>query len=434
MEQILSYQLQSAARKLLGNNRLASCCRTTVNTTQSVKVVRSIQSLKTRFCGLMRCNCVWTCPVCSRKINKIRSMEISTAIEQWKKQGNEVMLLTLTVPHSKDDNLQNLLEKLSVARRKFFNRSQYKSFASGVGVIGSLTRLEITYGRNGWHPHTHQLLFIERGGNKAAASCIREVMKEGKQVLSDSWREACEAAGLRRPSHKAGISFVEGGNAASYLTKNSTSGDGYASSKGVGPWDMLSSYLLYGDLRSAYLFREYAAATKGRRQIFPSRDLRGRIGLNDGTMRSEVTEEDIVLGCLEMEDWQLVLGKERRGELLQIAKHGQWEDVEKYLAELRHDYVAQETEGVGASGEVIAPDKVLVRLDGHLPSIFDDVLFVCSIYQLFPRPPPIKAVVNTASSVENSVRSMSGVNQTPNSTTITVEAVPPVARNLLTFE
>lgn len=42
-----------------------------------------------------------------------------------------------------------------------YNSTNFKKFKDGIGYEGLVRGLELTYGSNGWHPHTHELWVLD---------------------------------------------------------------------------------------------------------------------------------------------------------------------------------------------------------------------------------------------------------------------------------
>src|SRR4030095_10278253 len=49
--------------------------------------------------NVQRCGSVWSCPVCSHKINAVRADEIAQAVMEWHARGGRIIFLTLTMRH-----------------------------------------------------------------------------------------------------------------------------------------------------------------------------------------------------------------------------------------------------------------------------------------------------------------------------------------------
>ncbi len=179
---LLKWQMQAVARVSLGvfdpnieyeqGHRIRVCCRhvrydTETRKSDQVRVMESGKSGKPYYAGVMACGSVWVCPVCAPKIQAVRAQEVRAAIDAWIAQGGSVVLLTQTVPHSRQDILETLLERFTLALRKFKGCKGYTNVQERYGISGSIRGLETTYGANGWHPHAHTILFLQGGGTPA---------------------------------------------------------------------------------------------------------------------------------------------------------------------------------------------------------------------------------------------------------------------------
>lgn len=154
------FQLQRAAQGLLPQQRVAHCQRST-NNSHGVFVYRSADSA--RYGNLSTCGSVWHCPICAARITEARRQELQQAITAHAKAGGEIYLMSLTFPHLDHQFLKDNLPLFSTALKKFKNSKGYKKIMKEVGALGSVRALEVTHGDNGWHPHTHDLVFANKG-------------------------------------------------------------------------------------------------------------------------------------------------------------------------------------------------------------------------------------------------------------------------------
>ena len=76
--------------------------------------------------GLQTCGSVWVCPVCGAKVVERRRGEIQQAMAMHRACGGEVHLLTLTVPHTRFDALEGLLERQGKALQGFLRDRKVK--------------------------------------------------------------------------------------------------------------------------------------------------------------------------------------------------------------------------------------------------------------------------------------------------------------------
>lgn len=112
------------------------------------------------FSGLQQCGSVWVCPVCASKISERRRLELQKAIDNHRKSGGSVAMVTLTLRHDKFRSFSDLLRAMGKSRCYLKSGRKWEDFSRAQGVIGTIYSLEATWGElNGWHPHYHLLVF-----------------------------------------------------------------------------------------------------------------------------------------------------------------------------------------------------------------------------------------------------------------------------------
>ena len=104
------FALQSVARDILPTSRTAKCLRIRAYD-KDVQVWKSKNHKTASYAGLQTCGSVWVCPVCGAKVVERRRGEIQQAMAMHRACGGEVHLLTLTVPHTRFNALDDLLER-----------------------------------------------------------------------------------------------------------------------------------------------------------------------------------------------------------------------------------------------------------------------------------------------------------------------------------
>jgi hypothetical protein len=320
------YALQRDAAALLPAERVAQC---------GVRVICGHVQIwkhkegRTFFGNLYTCGSVWQCPVCTVKVSEKRRLELVAAVDAWKGQGHKVGLLTLTAPHRKGESLTALVNGLARARQHFFNSRAWRTAKKDAGIVGTVTSSEVTYGGNGWHPHSHGLVFLT-GAPPDAESLLTQ------------WKASCVAAGLREPNGH-GLTWQDGSKAAEYAAKWGLPEEVTRANTKKGregqrtPWDLLRD-AGNGDVEAGELFREYSYVFKGKRQLVWSKGLRDLLGLgrekDDEELAEEKTEEAALVVELDPEEWKLVLGNDMRAEVLIAAREGGAEAVWKMLRSL----------------------------------------------------------------------------------------------------
>lgn len=313
------FALQSVARAILPDERVAKCLR--------VRFMPDVEIFKTKearfhYGGLITCGSVWGCPVCASKISERRKNELIQAMVKWKQMGGGILFLTQTIPHYAYNRLKPLLDKFGHARLIMRNRATWRTWAKSVGLQGIIKALEITHTKNGWHIHTHELLFVRPG-----LDCFVEAER-----LLPFWQSACVITALPEPNGH-GLTVEDGSKASAYVTKwgiedeltkahiKKSKGE-----KGRTPFDFLRDILKDGDLEHGELFNEYYGAFKGKRQLAWSKGLRAFLGLGvektDEEIAAETEESASLFARLSPDDWRIVLKTDKRGELLEVAKLG----------------------------------------------------------------------------------------------------------------
>ncbi len=333
------YRMQRTAQQLLPDESVSGCHRfiSNANWSGEVLVVQRPEG-GTSYRGVQTCGSVWHCPVCANKIAEQRRAELFAGMATHRAQGGRCYMLTLTFPHRIDQDLAECLEGLRKALKTFKASRQWRTVRERIGFKGTVRALEVTHGENGWHPHTHELVFA----NGDEESVLAEL-----ESLRDYWAKAVHKAGLGQISIHG---FQVGGadKAASYVTKYGDTDPADDSRwdasremtrqhsklgrrKGRTPFALLHDAMI-GDGEAKLLFQEYAREFKGARQLYYTPGLRAYLGLDDisDEQLAAADQDDApgdepqrVLWHCTRDEWKLLLLTNMRGEFLDIAaKHG----------------------------------------------------------------------------------------------------------------
>lgn len=297
------------------------------------QVYKSKEHGKAFYGGVVICGNVWVCPVCAGVVQERRRAEIAQAIEWAYANGLKPVMLTFTFPHKFFDKLIKLLNKQKGAFVKLRSGKAWQGFKSRIGFTGLIRSLEVTHGGNGWHPHTHELWFVDKGAN---ADYI-------KHFVTERWLTMCQKEGLVprgkiKAFRKHAVDVKDNCSASEYMAKQDDSKHwgadreiAKASSKrsygkGKHPFALLDDYSTNGDEYSGKLFMEYLEAMRGRPQIFWSHGLKALVGIDDITdeeLAGESQDTADLLTHLNMEEWRLVLKHKARAKILDAAEiHG----------------------------------------------------------------------------------------------------------------
>lgn len=320
-----------------------------------VFVHHSCEHKRAFFSGVQVCGSVWGCPICAAKVSERRRLEIQQAIDWAYESRLQPMMITLTFPHQRTDDLADLLDKQREALKRLRQGRVWSLAKKRWDFQGLIRALELTHSeRNGWHPHTHEVWMVSP--ETTAGDVRTTVLKR--------WKQICIEVGLLDPANEAswrafdvrGVDVKPWISASDYLAKMDSAAHwgidremAKASSKGTKggrragthPFGLLRRSLDggKGSERAGELFVQYlmAVTEKRCRALFFTPGLKGRIGiddLDDQELALEDRAEAEVLGQLEVEDWRLIRSCRAQAAVLDAAERDGWEGVVLLLGEL----------------------------------------------------------------------------------------------------
>ena len=335
---LLKWELQATAKEILSHHkahRICKCCsfiRPDFIKEKKALEIRGGIGKNPYFVGVMVCGLVWLCSVCSVKIQASRALEVRAAIDAHIAQGGSVWMITQTVPHTRFDNLQNMLDRFSKAFHSFKSSRKWRESRERYGISGYIKALEVTWGAEyGWHPHLHTIFFLDKGKKDFSLSAFRS-------ELFEQWRTCTHRNGFDALSPRA-FTVQDASKVKDYLNK--MTGERYkwgsenelvklhtkrARGESFAPYDFLRAYNEVPDPLYASLFRDYAEAFYGRMHLTYSKGLKARYRIaekSDEELALSVSEEDAVLAIIDFTQWRQLRklpSRRWRGELLDVVK------------------------------------------------------------------------------------------------------------------
>lgn len=318
--------------------RVAKCM--VVPWAKSVDVLYAPEYQSAVLRGLATCGSPWACSLCAPKISVRRRDEVRAGIVAWEGMAGRVMLVTYTLRHKLNDDLGLMLRSMAAARRSMKSGKRAQGIMQSFGLVGSVRSLEVTYGVNGWHPHYHELAFLRAGVDP----------QELQAALLAAWSQSLGAAGLRDVTDRAVDVTAADLSVAEYLSKfghdrawgldaEITMGrlkQGHL--KGRTPVQLLR-LATEGDIDSAALWLEYAAATKGQVQTTWSNGLRAYLGLGktetDDNLAAAIDGAfSVLLASLTRPQWRVIVANDALPELMLVAGRGDVSALWQFLADL----------------------------------------------------------------------------------------------------
>jgi hypothetical protein len=170
------WRVRNCGRKMVGNRATLHQCNGIAH-----------------FGGVETCGSIWVCPVCAAKITEGRRAEIDHILQAHREAGGRAYMATFTLPHYAFQACAPLRRAVSDCWRKVKSGKAWVEARERYGWLGDIRALEITHGRNGWHPHLHVLILLEPWADK------REAYALGGWMF-DRWAAAVERTGLGRCS------------------------------------------------------------------------------------------------------------------------------------------------------------------------------------------------------------------------------------------
>lgn len=249
--------------------------------------------------GIERCGSIWACPVCAAVIRAGRSVELGKASQVHRENGGSLVFVTLTMRHGRKDPLNVTLDAALRAWQRMLQGKAWGTFKERFEVSGYVRAVEITHGKNGWHPHIHALFFVGRPITEAEVD-------EWERLMYVRWARYVEKFGGGMPNFLRGVdvrSADDDGQAVTqYLTKLQESTEGKRQKienelvrsdmksgrgkAGRAPFELLDD----GRPGDDKLWQEYYQATHGRRAITWSKGLRKALLPDD----ADKTDEELL--------------------------------------------------------------------------------------------------------------------------------------------
>jgi len=336
------FVMQAASQLSLGSgHRVSVCQRVPSREVQQLGGNRAVSKNEhgtAHFSGVGACGSVWACPVCAQKVAESRRSEVQAAMAAHRKTGGYAILVTFTFAHGRNDVLADMMPALAKALSRMKARVAYKKARLECGQVGSIRALEVTHGNaNGWHPHVHEIWFLDRKLSRRGAVAL-------KNSLYSIWSYCAVKFGLGEPSKRRGVDIQtghsdDGKSAASYITKwgyeLTYSQTKLAGNKGRSPWAILTDLVGTWSHRDHSLWNEYVDAFAGRSQLYWSKGLKAMFKIEEFKDSQIADRAEAEHFCtVTAEQWSAVVWLKKRAQVLEKAESMAPESVVEYLDEL----------------------------------------------------------------------------------------------------
>lgn len=356
-----SFAMKDIAGQLLPNERVATCMCNRITKDKEISIKHNGKKGKegrARYGNLMKCGSIWNCYFCARKLLAERGTEVERGLKTWiDDMGGSVFMLTLTIPHYQGGDLDRQLELQRQAIKRLNSDNVMRKVWAKIGKVGQIKALEYTYGKNGHHNHTHTIIFSELSPEefKDTVIAVSKTSRNNHTLLSDKqvqklidkgreyrinyitledfikfyWFKLCRDVGLGNTSLKHGANITDAQNVKTYLTKLKTAQELTNASSKQGKngnrnqWQLLTDFM-NGDEKAGQIFKMYASAYKGERQLHWSNGLKELLGVaevDDKQILENESEDDIEMVQVLGDIWHLVKRKKLQAHLLHLAEN-----------------------------------------------------------------------------------------------------------------
>lgn len=344
-KKVLDYRKQNIKLKSKAGNILympnqqkqapvCSCGKCRIDGSAPVGVTYNPQTGLASYTNLQYCGSVWVCPDCSYKISQERKKELAEAMKGCRDKGLHVAMLTLTVPHYLGDDLRLLLKKMSKAKHSLWsNRNSREYIADQFPMVGHITATEVKYSdSNGFHPHYHILCFLDKQYQEEDLEII-------ENELYELWADKCVKAGLGKPNRRNGIDLKMGSNnadtLADYISKWGIAEEmtqahlkiGKNNMQSLTMWEVLELAAEEESTTDKYshIFKTYALAFKGRKQLHWSKGLKAllkcQVKDDEEIANTEDDQAEVVHALfLSPQDWWAICFNNLRVEFLELVE------------------------------------------------------------------------------------------------------------------
>lgn len=313
-------------KKLLKEQaRVCACGKHKRNSEEGVSVAVNTSTGVASFKNIMHCGSQWICPTCSFKITQGRKIELAEGMKACRGKGLHVAMLTLTVPHYLGDDLKALIKKMGEAKHALWtNRNSRDYFENEFKLVGHITATEVKYSdRNGFHPHYHILLILDK-------QYTAEDLKIIESDIYELWSDKCVKKGLGKPSAEHGIDLRMGSNnedmLADYISKWGLAEEmtqahmkvGKKNKQSLTMWEVLDLSRMEASVNDKYshIFKVYATAFKGKSQLHWSPGLKELLSVaevkDEELANKEESEEQPIINVLMFTDFEWSIIKKLR--------------------------------------------------------------------------------------------------------------------------
>lgn len=265
-------------------------------------------------------------------------------------------MVTYTASHKRTTPLAEILKTVKDGVRAFKSGERFQTIREATGWQGSVKSLEITYGKNGWHPHVHELVFAQVPPTEQELDVLEVALKQhwvnvlgrngwvastehGLKVSDDKYDLARYVAKFGHEPRMAMDDWKNRWSLSHEITKAATKRS--KSAEGRTPTQLLMDYIV-DDFEAGEAWREYALTLKGSKQLTWSPGLRDLLKMGkeqgDGELAETLPDETTVYATFTLDQWQMIIQHDMRGEILSKAAFMEQEEFAHWIVGIFADW------------------------------------------------------------------------------------------------
>jgi len=312
----IAYDMRRKGRRFVRDlHKSLSLCGTGSGT---LRVYENEDGAHSTIAAKHSCHSAWACPVCSPKIASARNKALAPQVRNLLDAGYTAHLVTLTLRHARGDDLGFLLDVIREAWKNVASGGAWNKWRKPGSLTAEYLRgIDLTWSfGNGWHPHLHIALYLPPDHSGDVEWFVQRWLSCLRALGFDAQRAAQDISTIEKPTILQEIEAAETITAYAGMTAKMPTAEaiGMAMKRSrtegsFSPFEILAKANA-GDKFFAVLWRQYVAATKGKRQVTTSRGLKlspdeelaladvDDIAVMDGAVREEVESTPHLLADL----------------------------------------------------------------------------------------------------------------------------------------
>jgi len=333
----LKHSVSNLLRPVNDGEKTPSVCKCGCAAFDTEEVTLSRRDGKAALKGVYFCDSPWLCPSCAPRRAAQRAEKVDGVFKATKAKEGQIVFVTLTVQHRKNDKLKDLKEMVSLAGRKAREGNPWKLAQERYDIAGTLVSPEVTYSlKHGWHYHLHLAVVVLNKSEELAIQAgewlVGRYVNYIEKMGGNANRKAQDVRICWRDEDLS--NYISKGSAAWEISSAGATKE--AAFGSLNPWDLVAR-ASKGDAKCAALFKEYADCMPGTRSCVITPKLAEKLGILPHADEDAAGVEDEVLeefvGVIEKTRWHRILRNGYAADVLKVTSaRWKFEDIDYLIS------------------------------------------------------------------------------------------------------